>query len=303
MSPQPTPPRAEGDPAIRPRHPSDPPQTPPEKAGEPLLRIRGLGVQFGGFHALTDVDFDAREGEVHFLIGPNGAGKTTLVDIITGLTKPTTGSVSFDGQQLVGHKEHRIVHFGVGRTFQAATVFEALTVGENLDLAASYRLGLRRLLRQPRGHADAVVEALEVTGLADEVDKSAGALAHGQKQWLEIGMLLAQGPRLLLLDEPVAGMSPDERTRTGELIRYLARGRTVLVVEHDMDFMRRFADRVTVLHEGRILRADATVAEVQADPTVQEVYIGRARDDRNSAGRSGAAAAGAPAASDDEEAA
>lgn len=133
-----------------------------------------------------------------------------------------------------------------------------------------------------------------MTGLGALVDRPAGTLAHGQKQWLEIGMLLAQGPRLLLLDEPVAGMSPDERTRTGELIRYVAETRTVLVVEHDMDFMRRFAHRVTVLHEGKILRADATVAEVQADPVVQEVYIGRAKDDRNSASR----AAGDPGGGD-----
>jgi urea transport system ATP-binding protein len=255
----------------------------------PILRIRGLGVSFGGFHALTDVDFEARQGEVHFLIGPNGAGKTTLVDIITGLTKPTTGEVLFDDEDLTQLKEHQIVHRGVGRSFQAATVFEALTVQQNLDIAASFRLGLRRLLRQPRGVRPEVVEALEVTGLSDVADRPAGALAHGQKQWLEIGMLLTQRPRLLLLDEPVAGMSPDERTRTGDLVRYVARDCTVLVVEHDMDFMRRFADRVTVLHEGRVLKADATVAEVQADATVQEVYIGRARDDRNSVSRAGAA--------------
>jgi urea transport system ATP-binding protein len=254
----------------------------------PILRIRGLGVSFGGFQALTDVDFDARKGEVHFLIGPNGAGKTTLVDIITGLTRPTTGSVLFDDVELVGHKEHRIVHLGVGRSFQAATVFEALTVEENLDIAASFRLPLRSLLRQRRGTRPEVAEALEVTGLAPYADRPAGALAHGQKQWLEIGMLLTQKPRLLLLDEPVAGMSPDERTRTGELVRYVARDCTVLVVEHDMDFMRRFADRVTVLHEGKVLKADATVAEVQADPVVQEVYIGRAKDDRNSVSRGAA---------------
>ncbi|WP_051471299.1 urea ABC transporter ATP-binding protein UrtD [Patulibacter minatonensis] len=255
----------------------------------PILQIRGLGVTFGGFQALTDVDLDARQGEVHFLIGPNGAGKTTLVDIITGLTKPTTGSVRFDDVELTGHKEHRIVHLGVGRSFQAATVFEALTVAENLDIAASFRMGLRGLLRQARGRRPEVAEALEVTGLHDVADRPAGALAHGQKQWLEIGMLLTQKPRLLLLDEPVAGMSPDERTRTGDLVRYVAKDCTVLVVEHDMDFMRRFADRVTVLHEGKVLKADATVAEVQADPVVQEVYIGRAKDDRNSVSRAAAA--------------
>ncbi|WP_320670600.1 urea ABC transporter ATP-binding protein UrtD [Patulibacter defluvii] len=256
----------------------------------PILQVRGLGVSFGGFAALTDVDFDARKGEVHFLIGPNGAGKTTLVDVITGLTRPTAGSVRFDDVELVGHREHRIVHLGVGRSFQAATVFEALSVEENLDIAASFRTRLRGLLRQRRGIRPEVAEALEVTGLAPYADRPAGTLAHGQKQWLEIGMLLTQRPRLLLLDEPVAGMSPDERTTTGELVRYVARDCTVVVVEHDMDFVRRFADRVTVLHEGQVLRADATVAEVQADPVVQEVYIGRARDDRNTTVRDARAA-------------
>jgi urea transport system ATP-binding protein len=247
---------------------------------EALLQIRGLSVEFAGFKALTDVDLDAREGEVHFLIGPNGAGKTTLVDIVTGLTKPTAGSVHFDGTELVGRKEHEIVALGIGRTFQTASVFETLTVTENIDLAASFRLGMWRMLRRRRGVGDPVREALETTGLADVADKPAGTLSHGQKQWLEIAMLLVQEPRLLLFDEPVAGMSPEERTRTGDLIRLTAERCTVLVVEHDMDFLRRYATRVTVLHEGKVLKADATVAEVQADAQVQEVYIGRAKDAR-----------------------
>ena len=253
-------------------------------AAEPLLKIRGLGVSFDGFHALTDVDLDATEGEVHFLIGPNGAGKTTLVDIVTGLTKPTTGSVRFAGQELIGRKEHEIVHLGIGRTFQTASVFEALSVADNLDLAASFRIGLRRMLRRRRGTDPRVAEALETTGLAAVADRPAGSLSHGQKQWLEIGMLLVQEPRMLLFDEPVAGMSPDERTRTGELIRLTAERCTVLVVEHDMDFLRRFATKVTVLHEGKVLRHGATVAEVQADERVQEVYIGRAKDGRGQVG-------------------
>lgn len=245
-----------------------------------LLQIRGLSVEFAGFRALDGVDLDASDGEVHFLIGPNGAGKTTLVDIVTGLTKPTGGSVLFDGTELVGRKEHDIVRLGIGRTFQTAAVFEKLTVAENLDLAASFRMSMLRLLRRPRAVPDSVAEALEVTGLADVGDRAAGTLSHGQKQWLEIGMLLVQQPRLLLLDEPVAGMSPEERTRTGDLVRRVAESRTVLVIEHDMDFMRRFANTVTVLHEGKVLRAASTVAEVQADPVVQEVYIGRGRDGR-----------------------
>jgi len=249
-----------------------------------LLQIRGLSVEFDGFHALTDVDLDAREGEVHFLIGPNGAGKTTLVDIVTGLTKPTAGSVRFGDVELVGRREHDIVRLGVGRTFQAASVFEALSVTDNLDLAASFRLSTMRLLRRRRGVDPRVAEALAATGLEEVAERPAGTLSHGQKQWLEIGMLLVQQPRLLLLDEPVAGMSPDERTRTGELIRLTAQRCTVLVVEHDMDFLRRFATCVTVLHEGKVLRHRATVAEVQADPEVQEVYIGRAKDARGRVG-------------------
>jgi len=247
---------------------------------EPLLQIRGLSVSFDGFKALDDVDLDAREGEVHFLIGPNGAGKTTLVDIVTGLTKPTAGSVHFAGQELLGRKEHEIVGLGVGRTFQTASVFESLSVADNLDLAASFRLGLVRMLRRRRGTDERVREALEVTGLGDVAQRPAGTLSHGQKQWLEIGMLIVQEPRMLLFDEPVAGMSPEERTRTGELIRLTSQTCTVLVVEHDMDFLRRFATRVTVLHEGRVLRHGATVAEVQADAEVQEIYIGRAKDAR-----------------------
>jgi urea transport system ATP-binding protein len=248
--------------------------------GEALLRTRGLHVSFDGFKALDGVDFDAYDGEVHFLIGPNGAGKTTLVDVITGLTKPSAGSVHYGGTELVGSPPQKIVRLGVGRTFQTATVVEALTVGENLDLAASFRLPLRRLLRRRRGLSAPVVQALETVGLVEQAGEPAGGLSHGQKQWLEIGMLLVQEPRLLLLDEPVAGLSAEERTRTGELIRLIAADRTVVVVEHDMDFLRRFANVVTVMHEGRLICHRSSVAEVQANVEVQEVYVGRARDAR-----------------------
>jgi urea transport system ATP-binding protein len=244
---------------------------------EALLQVRGLSVEFDGFKALDGVDLDAREGEVQFLIGPNGAGKTTLVDLVTGLTRATRGSAKFDGVELIGRREHQIVKLGIGRTFQTATVFESLTVVENLDLAVNFRLSLAGLLRHRRGISEPVARALATTSLEEVAERPAGVLSHGQKQWLEIGMLLVQEPRMLFLDEPVAGMSPEERTRTGELIREEATGCTVLVVEHDMDFLRRFADSVTVLHEGRILRHRATVAEVQADAEVQEIYIGRGR--------------------------
>jgi urea transport system ATP-binding protein len=247
-----------------------------------LLEIKDLEVVFDGFRAIDKLDFTVAEGEVRFLIGPNGAGKTTVIDVVTGLTKPTAGTVTFAGQSVLGLPEHKIVRMGVGRTFQTASVFEQLTVVENLDLAANFRQPLRGLLRRRRGVSDAVAAALETVGLADRAESLAEVLSHGQKQWLEIGMLLVQDPHLLLLDEPVAGMSKDERTRTGELLHEIARTRTVVVVEHDMEFLRRFANCVTVLHEGSVL-CEGTVADVQADPRVQEVYLGRSRDKRNTA--------------------
>ena len=246
-----------------------------------LLEVRGLNVVFSGFHAITDLDFTLEPGELRFLIGPNGAGKTTLIDVITGLTKPASGSVRFAGEELVGRREYKIVRAGVGRTFQTSVVFEELTVLDNLDLAAGFRRRLPTLLRRRRGVADEVAAALETIGLGGLADRPAGVLSHGQRQWLEIGMLVVQRPRLLLLDEPVAGMSRDERERTGELLQSVARDHTVLVVEHDMDFLRRFASTVTVLHEGRLL-CEGTVTEVQADPRVQEVYLGRSRDELES---------------------
>lgn len=242
-----------------------------------ILQIEGLEVVFDGFRAIDGVDLTVDEGELRFLVGPNGAGKTTLLDVMTGLTRPTSGSVRFATQELVGMREHRIVRLGIGRTFQTAVVFEELTVTENLDLAACFRMRLPRLLRRRRNVLPEVADALRTTGLEEVADRLAGVLSHGQRQWLEIGMLLVQQPRLLLLDEPVAGMSAGERERTGELLQRIARDRTVIVIEHDMDFLRRFARRVTVLHEGRVL-CEGTVAEVQADPRVQEVYLGRPRD-------------------------
>jgi len=249
---------------------------------EALLQVRGLEVVFDGFRAIDRLDLDVAEGEVRFLIGPNGAGKTTLIDVVTGLTHPAAGTVTFAGQSLLGRPEHRIVRMGVGRTFQTASVFEQLTVVENLDLAASFRQPLRRLVRRRKGVDAAVGQALATVGLSELADAKAEILSHGQKQWLEIGMLLVQGPRLLLLDEPVAGMSKEERTRTGELLQEIATAHTVIVVEHDMEFLRRFANCVTVMHEGQVL-CEGTVAEVQADERVQEVYLGRSRDKRSTA--------------------
>ncbi|MDQ7907927.1 urea ABC transporter ATP-binding protein UrtD [Phytohabitans sp. ZYX-F-186] len=236
------------------------------------LVVRDLRVVFDGFAAVDGVDLEVAPGDIRFLIGPNGAGKTTLVDAVTGLVK-ATGSARFGDEELLGRPVHRIARMGVGRTFQTATVFEELTVLQNLDIAAGAGRGALTLLRRRRSVPAAVSAALETIGLAALRDLPAGSLAHGQKQWLEIGMLLVQDVKLLLLDEPVAGMSHDERDATGELLRVVSADRTVVVIEHDMDFMRNFANTVTVLHAGKVL-SQGTVAQVQADPAVQQVYLG-----------------------------
>lgn len=243
-----------------------------------LLEIRNIVQNFDGFHAIDDLSMDVEEGEVRFLIGPNGAGKTTLIDVISGLNNPTSGTATFDGTTITRTGEFDIVKLGIGRTFQNPTVFDDLTVIENVDLAASFRMKLRSLFRQRKGVSDEVKAALETVSLMDQGERKAGELSHGQKQWLEIAMLLAQDPRMLLLDEPVAGMSKEERTTTGELVTEIAKTRTVLIVEHDMDFVRRFATSVTVMHEGKIL-TEGTIEEVQANPEVQEVYLGRAKEE------------------------
>ncbi|OOL31990.1 urea ABC transporter ATP-binding protein [Rhodococcus rhodochrous] len=238
------------------------------------LEIRDLRVSFDGFTAVDGVDLTLLQGDLRFLIGPNGAGKTTLVDAVTGLV-PATGSVTKSGIELLGKKVHKIARLGVGRTFQTASVFEQLTVLQNLDIAAGSGRSPWSLLRRRTTVLPQIEEALETIGLTDLRDVPAGILAHGQKQWLEIGMLLVQNSDVLLLDEPVAGMSHDEREETGQLLRRIGAQRTVVVVEHDMDFMRAFATSVTVLARGRVI-ADGTVEEVQNNPQVQEVYLGTA---------------------------
>ncbi|GAA2955055.1 urea ABC transporter ATP-binding protein UrtD [Streptomyces erythrogriseus] len=240
------------------------------------LTVRDLRVTFDGFTAVDGVDLDILPGDLRFLIGPNGAGKTTLVDAVTGLVR-AGGSVRFDGEELLGRPVHRVARLGIGRTFQTATVFEELTVLQNLDIAAGAGRGPLTMLRRRKGVPEEVARALETTGLTDLRDRPAGVLAHGQKQWLEIGMLLVKDVRLLLLDEPVAGMSHDEREATGELLRRISGDRTVVVIEHDMDFMRSFARSVSVLHAGKVL-SEGSVTEVQADARVQEVYLGRASE-------------------------
>ncbi|AEF39052.1 Putative ABC transporter ATP-binding protein [Hoyosella subflava DQS3-9A1] len=242
--------------------------------GSEYLEISDLTVDFDGFKAVSGVNMTLLQGDLRFLIGPNGAGKTTLVDAITGLVS-ATGSVQKSGVELIGKRAHKIARLGVGRTFQTASVFENLTVLQNLDIAAGAQRSALALLRTRRGVEAKIDEALDIIGLGGLRDKPAGVLAHGQKQWLEIGMLLVQNSTVLLLDEPVAGMSHEEREETGNLLRRIGGERTVVVVEHDMDFMRQFATSVTVLHGGKVL-SEGTVAEVQADPKVQQVYLGTA---------------------------
>jgi len=236
------------------------------------LVITDLKVAFDKFVAVNTVSFSVRTGDLRFLIGPNGAGKTTVIDAITGLV-PATGSVSVGGNELLGKKVHNVTRLGVGRTFQTASIFEKLTVQQNLDIACGIHRSVFSLLRKPKHVDPRVTKALNTIGLATLSQAKAGTLAHGQKQWLEIGMLLVQDAHVLLLDEPVAGMSQDERDHTGKLLKEISKDHIVMVVEHDMDFMRSFADSATVMVRGSIL-IQGSVQEVQDDPRVQEVYLG-----------------------------
>ena len=250
----------------------------PEAARRPLvLWVEDLSVSFDGFKALSGVSLELEQGELRCLIGPNGAGKTTLMDVITGKTRPDTGGVFLDRREvdLTKLSECRIAELGVGRKFQRPTVFQGHTVYENCELALRGRKGVWSTLFTRRTAAERarIEEVLETIGLAGQAGREAGLLSHGQKQWLEIGMLLAQDPKVLLVDEPVAGMTHAEMERTSELLRGLAGKHTIVVVEHDMEFVRSIARRVTVLHEGRVL-ADGPMAQIQADPRVVEVYLG-----------------------------
>jgi urea transport system ATP-binding protein len=240
--------------------------------GEDYLEIRDLTVDFDGFKAIDGVDINLMQGRLHFVIGPNGAGKTTLVDALTGLVQGT-GHAMFRNHDLLTMKSHRIVRLGIGRTFQTATVFENLSVLQNLDIAAGVHRRSRGLLLARGKVPERVEQALETIGLTELADRPAGILAHGQKQWLEVGMLLVQDAKVMFLDETVAGMSHEEREETGQLLQRIVADRTIVIIEHDMEFMRTYADFVTVMHGGKVL-AEGSVAEIQADPQVQEVYLG-----------------------------
>jgi len=242
-----------------------------------IIYMEDVTVDFSGFKALNKVNFYMDKGELRFLIGPNGAGKTTLLDVICGKTKPTEGRVIFrDGINIGGMSEYRIARCGVSRKFQTPSIFENLTVFENMELALRDRGGVLSSFFRPvqDEDVDKILRVLGTTELHEKRDHKAGSLSHGEKQWLEIGMTMMQEPELLLVDEPVAGMTGKERTRTGEMLMEIAKDRSVLVVEHDMNFVKRFAKTVTVLHEGRLL-CEGTFEKVRNDPLVIDVYLGR----------------------------
>jgi urea transport system ATP-binding protein len=248
-----------------------------EKTTLSLLYLNGVTVSFDGFRALNNLSFDIAPGEMRAIIGPNGAGKTTMMDVVTGKTRPDTGDVVFDGERdLTQLDETEIAELGIGRKFQKPTVFDMHTVEDNIRLALKSDRRVRTTLvwRESADENARINKILETTRLSAVSGRVAGGLSHGQKQWLEIGMLLAQDPKLLLVDEPVAGMTDAETRQTAELLKEINRDHTVVVVEHDMTFVRDLGVRVTVLHEGTVI-AEGTIDQVSANERVIEVYLGR----------------------------
>ncbi len=242
-----------------------------------VLYLDNVSVSFDGFKALNGLNLYLSTGELRAIIGPNGAGKTTMMDVVTGKTKPDSGKIFFKGDlELTRFDEAQIANLGVGRKFQKPTVFENQTVFENLELALKGTRGLLPALfhRRTRAQDARIEEVFDIINLNSEPDKLAGSLSHGQKQWLEIGMLLMQDPELLLVDEPAAGMTDRETEQTAELLKEIAKSHSVVVVEHDMEFVRALDCRVTVLHEGSTI-AEGSLAHVQNDERVIEIYLGR----------------------------
>jgi len=239
------------------------------------LAVEDLSVSFDGFKAIDALTLYVDKNELRVIIGPNGAGKTTLLDLICGKTRATGGSIKFKNEELNRMPEHQRVRLGIGRKFQTPSIYENLSVFKNLEV--SYPAGRSVLGALAFRCTDAVRARVQVVaediGLGDRLDNEAGLLSHGQKQWLEIGMLLMQEPELLMLDEPIAGMSARERELTAELLQRICQNRSVIVIEHDMDFVKRIAHKVTVMHQGKIL-AEGPMEKVQADPKVIDVYLG-----------------------------
>jgi urea transport system ATP-binding protein len=240
-----------------------------------LLALEGVGVSFDGFKAVNDLNLYIDKGELRAIIGPNGAGKTTVLDLICGRTRVSEGSIKFKNQEITTRKEQEIVRLGIGRKFQTPTIYEDLTVFENLELSLPRGRNVVGALFWKR--TDEVIERVQQIAamifLKERLDWPAEILSHGQKQWLEIGMLLIQDPELLMLDEPVAGMSVSERAKTAELLKEIIKNRSVIVIEHDMKFVESIAHRVTVLHQGKVL-AEGDMLSVQSNPKVKEVYLG-----------------------------
>ena len=246
-----------------------------------IIYLEGVTVDFDGFKALLNLNFIVDYRELRVVIGPNGAGKTTLLDVISGKVKPVAGRVVFGKDtDLIGLREHEIATLGIGRKFQTPSVYSNLSVWENLDLSlkrTSKGVFATLVSKPDRAEIEKVASTLETIGLAEKADDRAGALSHGEKQWLEIGMVLLQDPALLLIDEPVAGMTDRETEQTGLLLQSLADRRSIIVIEHDMEFVRQIARTVTVLHEGTVL-CEGPVEKVQADPRVVEIYLGRQKE-------------------------
>jgi urea transport system ATP-binding protein len=240
-----------------------------------ILSVSDLTVSFDGFKAVDKLSLFVEKDELRCVIGPNGAGKTTLLDMICGKTKPSAGSIKFKGEELTKATEYKITRAGVGRKFQTPSVYEDLTVWENLELSYPKKRGIFDSLffKSTDEIKQRVNEVAQDMYLKDELDTKAGTLSHGQKQWLEIGMLLMQEPELLLLDEPVAGMSARERDLTAQLLNRISKGRSIILIEHDMEFVRKIAHRVTVLHQGKVL-SEGSMDQVQRDPKVIETYLG-----------------------------
>lgn len=242
----------------------------------PLLELRKISVSFEGFLALNDLNLSLEIGELRAVIGPNGAGKTTFLDVITGKVTPTSGDVVFKGSSLIGKHEHHIARLGVGRKFQSPRVFENLTVYQNLALAINKPKQPLPLLfgsKSKKCH-EQIQHLMSIVNLQSKVNIYAGSLSHGQKQWLEIAMLVGQDPDMLLVDEPVAGLTDEETELTADLLKSLAGDHTILVIDHDMEFIRRLDSPVTVLHQGNVL-CEGSMQSIQNDPRVVEVYLGR----------------------------
>jgi len=247
-----------------------------------ILTLEGVDKSFDGFKAINDLTFYMDTGELRTIIGPNGAGKSTMLDLITGRTRPDRGKIEFGRDtDLTRLNEYQINRLGVGRKFQTPTVYVEHTVFENILLSLPGRRSVWETIfsRTTPAQRERIDEVLQTVGLAPERERLAGALAHGQKQWLEIGMLLAQDPKLLLVDEPAAGMTDEETVKTGELLLRLAGKHSIIVIEHDMTFVRQIARKVTVLHQGSVL-CEGSVDDVQNDPKVVEVYLGRKKRER-----------------------